>query len=148
MKLLLVVLYLLLASATAALLRAVALVVAMALSILGGLCRRRRLSHLGEVERLPMAERIGGDVIALLELLDTDPVLLSDGVERLTRSDDVGRRRSVLPGLLGLSATSAAANGLLFFGGSCLLVAGGLASCHGARGSRVAWPFEVHTQLG
>ena len=148
MKLLLVVLYLLLASATAALLRAVALVVAMALSILGGLCRRRRLSHLGDVERLPRAELIGGDVIALLELLDTDPVLLSDGVERLTCGDDVGRRRSVLPGLLGLSATSAAANGLLFFGGSCLLVAGGLASCHGAGGSRVAWPFEVHTQLG
>ena len=60
----------------------------------------------------------------------------------------MSRRRSVLHGLLGLSATSAAANGLLFFGGSCLLVAGGLASCHGAGGSRVAWPFEVHTQLG
>ena len=90
MKLLLVVLYLLLASATAALLRAVVLVLAMALSILGGLCRRRRLSHLGDVERLPRAELIGGNVIALLELLDTDPVLLGDGVERLTRSDDVG----------------------------------------------------------
>ena len=148
MKLLLVVLYLLLASATAALLRAVALVVAMALSILGGLCRRRRLSHLGDVERLPRAELIGGNVIALLELLDTDPVLLRDGVERLTRSDDVGRRRSVLPGLLSLSTTSAAANGLLFFGGSCLLFAGGLVSRRRASRCGVAGPFEVHTQLG
>ena len=148
MKLLLVVLYLLLSSATAALFRAVALVVARALGTLGGLCRRRCLSHLGDVERLPRADLVGGDVIALFELLDTHPVLLSDGVERLPRSDDVGRRRSVLSGLLGPSTTSAAANGLLFFGGSCFLVAGGLASCHRAGGSRVAWPFEVDTQLG
>lgn len=83
MKLLLVVLYLLLSSATAALFRAVALVVARALGTLGGLCRRRCLSHLGDVERLPRADLVGGDVIALFELLDTHPVLLSDGVERL-----------------------------------------------------------------
>ena len=89
MKLLLVVLYLLLASATAALLRAVALVVAMALGTLGGICRRRRLSYLGDVERLPRAELIGGNVIALLELLYTNAILLGDGVERLTCGDDV-----------------------------------------------------------
>ncbi len=89
MKLLLVVLYLLLASATAALLRAVALVVAMALDTLGGICRRGRLSHLGDVERLPRADLVGGDVIALLEHLYTDAILLGDGVERLTCGDDV-----------------------------------------------------------
>ncbi len=95
-------------------------------------------------------ERTLSEVMLLLFLSSSTltPFFLSDGVERLTRSDDVGRRRRVLSGLLGLSTTSAAANGLLFFGGGCLLVAGGLASCHGAGRGRVAGPFEVYTQLG
>ena len=66
-----------------------ALVVAMPLGTLGGLCRRRCLSHLGDVERLPRADLVGGDVIALLELLYTDAILLGDGVERVTCGDDV-----------------------------------------------------------
>ena len=143
MKLLLVVLYLLLASATAALLRAVALVVAMALGTLGGICRRRRLSCLGDVERLPRAELIGGNVIALLELLYTDAILLGDGVERLTCGDDVSCGRRLLLGFCLL--TSGATGGLLFFGDRPFLFAGGLVSRRRASRCGVAGPFEVHT---
>ena len=78
------------------------------------------------MERLPRAELVGGNVIALLELLYTDAILLGDGVERLTCSDDVSCGRRLLLGFCLLP--TGAASGLLFLGGRSFLLAGGLAS--------------------
>ena len=97
------------------------------------------------MERLPRAELVGGNVIALLELLYTDAILLGDGVERLTCGDDVSCGRRLLLGFCLLS--TGAAGGLLFFGDRSFLFAGGLASRRRASRCSVVGPFEVHTQL-
>ena len=78
------------------------------------------------MERLPRAELVGGNVIALLELLYTDAILLGDGVERLTCGDDVSCGRRLLLGFCLLP--TGAASRLLFLGGRSFLLAGGLAS--------------------
>lgn len=101
------------------------------------------LRSLGDVDLLPRLEVVGGEVIALLQLLDGDTVLASDGIERLASDDSVRGGGSLL-----LSASLLLAAAWSIFYGSRLFALCGLALSSSASRHGVVWSFEADTQFG